>query len=89
MASLIYKEQLIKDINELPTASTYPGEMKMAILLNIVAAPTIDAEPVRHGQWLTHEGVRGAAYCSVCCYELRTNNTNYCPHRGAKMDGDK
>lgn len=58
-------------------------------LSEIDRAPTVDAEPVRHGRWMTHEGVLGVAYCSVCCYELKTNNTNYCPNCGAKMEGDE
>lgn len=51
-------------------------------------AKTIDAEPVRHGQWeyiKTPGGMMTA--CSECgeipdCFE-----PNYCPHCGAKMDG--
>lgn len=50
--------------------------------------PAVNAAPIKHGRWLTHEWVRGVAYCSECCYELKTNNTNFCPNCGAKMDGD-
>ena len=46
----------------------------------ILHAPTIDAEPVRHGKW---EGLR----CSECG-RVSWSNTNYCQHCGAKMDGE-
>ena len=52
----------------------------------IEQATTIEAEPVRHGQWL-YEGYTGKEFCSNCgeiqeCFEPR-----YCPNCGAKMDG--
>ena len=37
------------------------------------------------GEWVNKEGVYGAAYCSECNYELRVNNTNFCPNCGADM----
>lgn len=57
-------------------------------------APVVDAEPVRHGQWVDH-GVRDWL-CSECggkiqkvrkidgyCYN---DKPKYCPDCGAKMD---
>ena len=40
------------------------------------------------GKWVSKEGVYGAAYCSECNYELRVNNTNFCPNCGADMRGE-
>ena len=40
------------------------------------------------GEWVNKEGVYGVAYCSECNYELRVNNTNFCPNCGADMRGD-
>lgn len=59
----------------------------------IDTAPTIDAEPVRHGRWLP-EAVSGydgvnvvyARPCSECGYEERRFVKRYCPNCGAKMD---
>lgn len=58
-------------------------------------APTIEAEPVRHGRW-----IYGAenftcgnhnAECSVCHCNISWSGCdedfNYCPKCGAKMDG--
>lgn len=52
-------------------------------------APTVIAEPVRHGKWIVEneESIR----CSECCFN-RANikmPLDYCPNCGTKMDGDK
>lgn len=52
-------------------------------------APTIEAEPVRHGHW--EESVyRGMLACSECrIYHIPKGDEydfTYCPHCGAKMD---
>lgn len=58
-------------------------------------APTVDAEPVRHGWWI-YKGVRGrfpVCECSVCGnaenadWAVLGDNVNYCPNCGARMDG--
>lgn len=54
-------------------------------------APTIKAEPVKHGYW--EESPTGNEifnYCSVCdgAIQRYDNETfTYCPHCGARMDG--
>lgn len=45
-------------------------------------APTIDAEPVRHGHW--DEDMSGC-WCS-CCDDVFDFSYPYCPNCGAKMD---
>ena len=38
----------------------------------------------RHkGEWVSRSGCYGVAYCSECNYELRGNNTNFCPNCGS------
>ena len=56
-------------------------------------APTIEADPVRHGYWENANG-RPKTYirkCSVCGKEAyfcgRGCSYKYCPNCGAKMDG--
>ncbi len=52
-------------------------------------APTVDAEPVRHGHWIDEIGM---FLCSECGDAWGTDNEemvrsfNYCPNCGAKMD---
>jgi hypothetical protein len=55
-------------------------------------APTIEAEPVRHGEWIDtgieEFGLIYSGYkCSQCGFILYGNQTKYCPNCGAKMDG--
>lgn len=54
-------------------------------------APTIEAEPVRHGYWEeSPTGNKNFNYCSVCegAIQKYDNETfAYCPHCGARMDG--
>ena len=66
-------------------------------LNSIKNIPSADVAPVTHGEWEeVHEWMGDVTYsCSVCgCYalwkELTTDQvcTEYCPHCGAKMDGE-
>lgn len=59
-------------------------------------APTIDAEPVRHGTWKTsfvYDWDGNKLYIHFhreCGFEYRNyleDEQPYCPHCGAKMDG--
>ena len=67
----------------------------------ILNAPTIDAEPVKHGEWTEREVFDAndgtvdqlqSAKCSVCGryhttpYLYSFHDDNYCPYCGAKMD---
>jgi hypothetical protein len=73
-------------------------------LKDVGIAPTIDAEPVKHGRW-SECVLRGgfaeewASVCSLCgCkvsdksnlgkYQGENQQLNYCPNCGAKMDGE-
>lgn len=56
-------------------------------------APTIEAEPARHGWWYKPQEWQTKAYkrlCSNCqdvAYYIGTGDYRYCPNCGAKMDG--
>ena len=55
----------------------------------IKQAPTIDAEPVRHGKWIEHlnyKEERDGYYWCPLCQKMATREYNYCPNCGAKMD---
>ena len=56
----------------------------------IDVAPTVDAEPVRHGRWIKDGDF---LICPNCESEIDIKNSlgtenrkNYCPNCGAKMD---
>ena len=69
-------------------------ELKAAALREIENAPTIEAEPVRHGRWIAHDVIENMK-CSECGEEYRmpfdfnanVYPYNFCPNCGAKMDG--
>ena len=47
--------------------------------------PTIEAEPVRHGNWVN--SFVGMYACSKCGVNDRFGLSRYCPNSGARMDG--
>lgn len=53
-------------------------------------APTVDAEPVRHGKWILWRDLNGIkrCKCSECIVSYGNMDTPYCPNCGAKMDGE-
>ena len=67
---------------------------------DIMAQPTVDAEPVRHGEWTADEILytQGMTACSCCKTEYYRDDLymvgndaqgelpNYCPNCGARMD---
>lgn len=56
----------------------------------INTTPTIDAVPVVHGRWVNN-GIPDSMLsgCSVCGCPYGSSGFRYCPHCGAKMDGDE
>ena len=64
-------------VDELDTA--------IATLVNL---PSAQPERIR-GRWIEKPHVHGVAYCSLCDYELHTNDTNFCPNCGADMRGEQ
>lgn len=65
-------------------------------IAELINAPTVEAQPVKHGQWIKHRiddpksilyGAVKDTTCSVCG-KSTPYNTEYCMHCGARMDGD-
>lgn len=79
--------------------NTYGEAVRAGIkkaLRAIEQAPTIDAEPVRHGEWGETQIIgydsKYAVYtkpCSVCGHLTEMYMPSFCPACGAKMDGGK
>lgn len=61
---------------------------------DVIGAPTIEAQPVVHAEWLSSETIYSKLKCSNCEYEFcacaRSHEVfrlpNYCQNCGAKMD---
>lgn len=83
------------DANALKTSFEEDGHLSNYIEEFIDNAPTIDAEPVRHGRWIRrkscHTQTGFVDKCSVCQNMLvhLGCKANYCPNCGAMMDGGK
>lgn len=75
-----------------------------AVLERICDAPTVDAEPVRHGEWIKIRGMMPPEYmglkaCSVCgwhihplgrtAFDLKESEFRYCPRCGARLDRER
>lgn len=89
MTRLIDADELLKALNEKGV------EYRADINAEIMNAPTIDAEPVRHGKWKverSHDGyATGIMECSNCGWLFSyvpalEEEWNCCPHCGAIMD---
>ena len=69
-------------------------ENRELIAQMIESAPTVDAEPVRHGHWIEGNNFHWYSNSCSCCGYTRTtdiksngwNQWKYCPNCGAKMD---
>lgn len=57
------------------------------VLLRIETAPTIIAEPVRHGHWMFLEQKSGYLWTCSNCKGNFDQRFSYCPHCGADMEG--
>ena len=55
-------------------------------------APSIDAVPVVHGHWIDYKDEHQCSQCRdftiVDYYVWKNDKYGYCPHCGARMDGD-
>ena len=64
---------------------TWDGDSYNVVhVIDVLCAPTLDVEPVRHGYWI--EGRDGSCMCSECGKVSRYEIGYYCPNCGAKMD---
>lgn len=95
MARLIDADALMKDIcdslNQMTDIGiTVDGDWLWAKLNDAIDnAPTIDAEPVKHGRWVLNS--QGNWSCSRCGFDPYHNNMkgmNYCPNCGSKNGGE-
>ena len=98
--TLIDKAALLNTIaTEVHYDSERPLEMYAKLLSVVNDAPTVDAEPVRHGRWCVTQAYPHTIYCSECfqrfaqahwaVWEDGSLPRDYCPHCGAKMDGER
>lgn len=60
---------------------------KLMVEFDELPSVTPKIEP-RKGHWILRPHIYGVAFCSECGFELKINNTNFCPNCGADMRGE-
>lgn len=67
---------------------SYDGHFVGVAKNDLDNAPTVEAQPVIHGHWITTGYWEDVPInkCSVCGVERRGIKRNYCANCGAKMD---
>ena len=78
----------IEKIKQLPIS--YDAETVQRCIEVLSNAPTIEAEPVRHGKWVLNpsdalEAMFAKPKCSECGFES-ADGGDYCSNCGARMD---
>ena len=58
-------------------------------LERVRTAPTIEAEPIRHGKWKKVSDKAPKYSCTECHHLYNNKEYKYCPFCGAKMDGNE
>ena len=75
-----------------PKGDGFDSGLDWAFREDIDKLPTVDAVEVVHGRWIEHSHLEVGGECSVCGWQFQwfeNNEAHYCPHCGAKMDGDE
>lgn len=86
------KRSYLRKMAMLEMAYTMETETDAAVVLRMIDdAPTADVAPVRHARWL--EGTDDTVVCPACgkrwnIFDNDTQDFNYCPNCGCKMDGE-
>lgn len=91
MGRLIDEEEAFKVLSAYYKHRYY--EQDEALLDALSRVPTVDAEPVRHGKWITYCKTKDSnlLICSECKMLFnvgmgRIDESHYCPNCGARMD---
>lgn len=89
MTEYITKEHAIDEVWDAFMSWDDP-DLGRVIEENIERFPAADVAPVIHGKWLNGKTFLENAVCSNCktTYEAYYSKYQYCPHCGAKMDGE-
>lgn len=69
--------------------STADSRGRAKAIVEVIHAPTVEAEPVKHGQWIRYHNHFPQRYQCSECGGTDVSIFAFCHHCGAKMDGDK
>ena len=84
---LIDADNLLIDVYTVKKGNELPYKRAYAKLLNrIENAPTVEAEPVKHGHWIKNKNNYVFHYVCSNCHEASRYAEIYCSNCGSKMD---
>jgi len=97
MAQRLIDANAFKKENEQLLHCDFPYLSETTLEELIDDAPTIDAEPVRHGKWIVWDEIIAGIYhtvseCSECGFttdKMFREEMPYCPNCGCRMDKDE
>lgn len=87
---LVDADALLRTIESIERGNAELIEFYLETKVLLGNAPTIDAEPVRHGRWVKRGSRWQCTHCKVLMDIDGTpeeNLLNYCTYCGTKMDG--
>ena len=88
MNNLIYRNQVIEAISELPVKVDNLGYTWMIagdVLKQIDDIPSVDSKRTK-GKWIDTDNYYQRWKCSECGCHTRDAEPNYCPNCGAEME---
>ena len=86
MARLIDADEALEIVRDQGIAHPNAYHLTNYATLILREAPTIEAEPVRHGCWIEHDD--GVFTCSECG-NAESIESYFCRYCGAKMDKEE
>lgn len=89
---LLSKEDTLHVLDTLPAVDAEKVCEQMGLVKEAMDMAKAYLRPVRHGRWeVKRHKLFGNSYdyvCSACGCDYALAEYNYCPHCGAKMDGE-
>ena len=77
--------QAVIDLMMQKWGENFSGDDAMQESIDAIREMSSVTPQPRKGHWITKPHVYGVTYCSECDFELKIDNTNYCPNCGTKM----
>lgn len=98
MAECISREDVLDNSNIITVHTKEYGSIDVIPVDTIADIELADVQPVKHGRWIDiyewakmHDSIPSGMclyyWCSEC-QEEQEKKSNFCPHCGARMDGD-
>lgn len=93
MADYIERQASLDVVRNLQTYKLSEGDDMLLVDMaetqtELMLLPSADVEPVRHGKWKPYLKEGLTVKCSECGSRF-DRPWNYCPHCGARMDGER